>query len=101
MRQSFYAGHGIRLIEKSTVVVKAEHRSWNRGNVVGRVLMGVRSVVTFLFVATMFVFLFCHSTKLQNVIIAKLYKWHQTELKTDTLRQTALKHEIEVNGAAQ
>ena len=101
MRQSVFATGGIRFVGEREPARKMERRRRDRGDVIDRLLGRVRSLFVFLFVATVFVFAFCHSTDLQNFIVSKLYKWSQAELKSSALRQGALDHENEVNQVVQ
>ena len=101
MRQSIFATGGIRFVGEREPARKIKLRPRGDGQMVDRILVRVRSVFVFLFVATVFVFAFCHSVELQNLIVSKLYKWSQAELKSSTLRLGALDHENEVNQAVQ
>ncbi len=91
----------IRLKGENKVVRKKQRRGQGSGQVVSRLFGCVRSVFGFLFVVTVFVFAFCYRQDFQGFVISNLYKWSQAELKSDTLRQSALNHENEINRVAQ
>ena len=91
----------IRLIGETEAPRKKARPSRGQGQSVGRFAGQVRGVFGLLFVAAVFVFAFCYRADLQNYVISKLYKWSQADLKSDTLRQSALNHENEVNRVAQ
>ncbi len=107
MRQDSFQTGTIRLIGESEVVPNRQRGSrgrgqrGERGQFRGGFFGQIRSVFTFLFVAAILVFAFCYSPDLQKVIISNLYKWSQTELKSNALRQSAINHENEVNRVLQ
>jgi hypothetical protein len=97
VKGSLFAMETIKFIDERKVVRKPERQSSRRPVSFAR----VRGVFAFLFVATVFVYAFCNEKELQSFVFDRLAVLSQAINSHDSLRQSALNYERQVDQIAK